>query len=46
LLALAVETIEPPIIEALPASVEDSQDIDTGNTGVSPALRATARAWS
>jgi len=26
------ETVEPPIIEALPASVEGSQDIDTGNT--------------
>jgi hypothetical protein len=26
------ETVEPPIIEALPASVEGSQDIGTGNT--------------
>jgi hypothetical protein len=31
LLALAVETIEPPVIGALPASVEGSQGIDTGN---------------
>jgi len=30
--ALPRETVEPPIIEALPASVEGSQDIDTGNT--------------
>src|SRR5215813_5623734 len=30
--ALPRETVEPPIIEALPASVEDSQGIDTDNT--------------
>jgi len=30
--ALPGETVEPPIIEALPASVEGSQGIDTGNT--------------
>src|SRR5262245_34882169 len=30
--ALPGETVEPPIIEALPASVEGSQAIDTGNT--------------
>jgi len=30
--ALPGETVEPPITEALPASVEGSQAIDTGNT--------------
>jgi hypothetical protein len=30
--ALPCETVEPPITEALPASVEGSQGIDTGNT--------------
>jgi hypothetical protein len=32
LLALAVETIEPPVIKAPPVSVEGSQGIDAGNT--------------
>jgi hypothetical protein len=32
LLALAVETIEPPVIKAPPVSVEGSQGIDTDNT--------------
>jgi ERF superfamily protein len=32
LLALAVETIEPPVIKTPPAPVEDSQGIDMGNT--------------
>jgi hypothetical protein len=30
--ALPGETVEPPIIEALPSSVEGAQGIDTGNT--------------
>ena len=34
--ALPGETVEPPIIEALPASVEGSQGIDTGNTANQP----------
>jgi hypothetical protein len=32
LLALVVETVEPPVIKAAPTSVEGSQGIDTGNT--------------
>jgi hypothetical protein len=32
LLALAPETVEPPVIEAPPVSVEGFQSIDTGNT--------------
>jgi ERF superfamily len=32
LLALAVETIQPPVIKAPPASVEGFQTFDTGNT--------------